>query len=321
MAIREVVAPSIADDVYRGLTKHPKSLPPKLFYDAKGSALFEEITRLPEYYVTRTELGIFTDRACEIAKLWPTNASIVELGAGTSAKTRVLLHAMSAKRMQVLYYPVDISPAALDIARTTLRTELPHVRTNPIVADLAGDLRFLTKIPAPRVVLYIGSSIGNMQRLEADAFLRRVAAQLQSGDSLLLGTDLVKDRAVLLTAYNDAAGVTARFNLNVLERINRELGADFRVNNFRHEAVWNARKSRIEMYLESTREQEVWLEELGTRVHFKRGERIHTENSHKYTVRRVRSMLRGAGFEPQKTWTDAKDWFAVTWARKVLSAE
>lgn len=316
MAIRHVAAPAIADEVHRGLTKSPKSLPPKLFYDAAGSALFEEITRLPEYYLTRTELAIFTERAAEIAALCPPGASIVELGAGTSAKTRVLLHAMSAQRMQVPYYPVDISPAALEVARATLRKELPRVKTNPIVADLAGELKFMTRIPSPRVVLYIGSSIGNMERAEADAFLRRVAAQLRTGDSFLLGTDLVKERKVLLAAYNDAAGVTARFNLNLLARMNRELVSNFDIRNFRHDAIWNPRKSRIEMYLESACEQDVWLKALGACVHFARGERVHTENSHKYTVRRVRSMLRDAGLEPRQTWTDKKKWFAVTWSSK-----
>ena len=315
MAIRNVAAPAIAADVIEGLTKQPKSLPPKLFYDAAGSTLFEEITRLPEYYLTRTELAILTKRAAEIAALCPEDASIVELGAGTSAKTRVLLEAISARRMQVPYYPVDISPAALEAARKTLRKQLPRVRTMPIVADLSGDLQFLRGIPAPRVVLYIGSSIGNMEEEEANAFLKTLASRMSRGDALLLGTDLVKDQDVLLAAYNDAAGVTARFNLNILERINRELGADFDTDSFLHDAIWNANKSRIEMYLESTRDQQVMLAP-GTRIRFARGERIHTENSHKYTVRGVQAMLRRAGFAPQSVWTDDKNWFAVTWSSK-----
>lgn len=316
MAIREILAPSIADDVYRGLTQYPKSLPPKLFYDATGSELFEEITRLPEYYVTRTELSILTEQASAIAALCPPRASMVELGAGTSAKTRVLLHAMSARRMQVPYYPVDISPTPLETARKAFRKELPRVKVRPLVADLAGELGFLREIPAPRVVLYIGSSIGNMASAEASAFLRRLSAQLQPGDSFVLGTDLVKNREVLLAAYNDAQGVTARFNLNALVRINSELRANFQLDTFRHKAVWNARKSRIEMYLESTREQDVLVRDLGLSVHFARGERIHTENSHKYTLRRVRTMLRDVGFDPRRTWTDEKKWFAVTWSSK-----
>ena len=316
MAIRNVIAPAIAEVVYRGLTSRPKALPPKLFYDTTGSALFEAITRLPEYYLTRTELAILTERAAEIARLCRAGASIVELGAGTSAKTRVLLHAMSAQRMHVPYYPVDISPAALDVAAKALRKELPRVRTTPLVADLGADLNFITRIPTPRVILYIGSSIGNMERTEAEAFLKRVSAHLACGDALLLGADLVKDPAVLLAAYNDRAGVTARFNLNVLQRINRELGADFDLSRFRHEAVWNARGRRIEMYLESTAEQEVWIAALAMRVRFAAGERIHTENSHKYTIAGVRKVLRTAGFNPRRSWTDSRQWFAVTWAEK-----
>ncbi len=315
MAIREIVAPSIADDVYRGLTKSPKSLPAKLFYDAAGSALFEEITRLPEYYVTRTELEIFRERAGEIASRFPEGASIVELGAGTSEKTRVLLDALSRRRMQVRYYPIDISPAALKVSVKKLAAELPRVRTNAMVADLAGDLRFLSQIPAPRAVLYIGSSIGNMESGEAGAFLRRLQSRMTPGDGLLLGTDLVKDREILLAAYNDSAGVTARFNLNVLARINRELGAGFDVSSFRHEAVWNAKKSRIEMYLVSTRAQEVRLAP-GVMIYFEAGEKIHTENSHKYTIRDVGKMLRKAGFMPRHTWMDERKWFAVTWAER-----
>jgi dimethylhistidine N-methyltransferase len=193
---------------------------------------------------------------------------------------------------------------------------LPRVRTNAIVADLAGDLSFISDIPAPRVVLYIGSSIGNMERREADDFLSRLSSRLAPGDALLLGTDLVKDRSTLLAAYNDAAGVTARFNLNLLERINRELGADFNLRRFRHQAIWNARKSRIEMYLVSMTDQEVRMRRLGMRVRFAAGERIHTENSHKYTPAGVRRMLRDAAFKPRHTWTDERNWFAVNWAEK-----
>lgn len=320
MAIRELVVPAIADDVATGLSRSPKSLPAKLFYDKQGSALFEEISRLPEYYLTRTELGILRERAEEIARRTPEGASIVELGSGSSAKTRVLLEAFAARRMQVSYFPVDISPAALNEARRALRREMPNVRVAPIIADLGGDMNFLRQIPGPRLVMYIGSSIGNMQAEEAHDFLRRLRSHLDTGDALLLGTDLVKDREILLAAYNDAADVTARFNLNLLARINRELGGHFDLGSFRHLAVWNAKRSRIEMYLESLREQEVAIDLLRVSVRFRRGERIHTENSHKYTVRGARRMLRAAGFVPDTTWTDLKRWFAVNFAT-VLSTE
>ena len=315
MAIKHLVVPEIAEDVERGLSAPSKSLPPKLFYDAAGSALFEEITRLPEYYLTRTELKVLTERAEEIAQRCPARASIVELGSGSSAKTRVLLRALRSRTLKIPYYPVDISPAALHEAKDALRQEMPSLQVTPTIADLAGDLRFLRHIPAPRVVLYIGSSIGNMERREADGFLRKLRARLDPGDALLLGTDLVKDREILLAAYNDAAAVTARFNLNLLARINRELGGHFDPNAFRHDAVWNPRQSRIEMYLESLRQQHVAIDALGLRIPFARGERIHTENSHKYTVRGARQMLRQAGFAPQATWTDERKWFAVHFAQ------
>ncbi len=311
MAIRNVVVPAIAEDVAAGLTRSPKSLPPRLFYDAAGSALFDEITRLPEYYLTRTELSILRARAVEIAQLAPANASIIEIGSGNSAKTRVLLRAFSARTLQVPYYPIDISPAALNEARLALRREMPSVRVAPIVADLAGDLRFLREIPGPRLVLYIGSSIGNMEAEEAGEFLRRLHSRLDPQDALLLSTDLVKDRAVILAAYNDSAGVTARFNLNLLARINRELGGHFHLDGFRHTAIWNENESRIEMYLESLRAQEVVIDLLRMQVRFARGERIHTENSHKYTVQNARAMLRAAGFAPVRTWYDEKKRFAV----------
>jgi L-histidine N-alpha-methyltransferase len=314
MAIRSVAVPAIAEDVYRGLTATRKALPPKLFYDAAGSELFEEITRLPEYYLTRTELAILSERAREIASRTPSHVSIVELGAGSAAKTRVLLQALAVGRMQVRYYPVDISLSALEGLSTELAREMPRVRIEPTRADLSGDLHFLRDIPAPRLVLYIGSSIGNMEADEADEFLRRLRKRLAPGDALLLGVDLVKDRRSLLAAYNDAAGVTARFNLNLLARINRELAGHFDLRAFRHEAIWNAKQHRIEIYIESLRERTVGIDALGLRVRFARGERIHTENSHKYTVTGVRRMLRQAGFTARDTWTDCKRWFAVQWA-------
>ncbi len=315
MAIKHLFVPAIAEDVLDGLSRTPKSLPPKLFYDAAGSELFEHISRLPEYYLTRTELRILEQRAAEIAEQTTAGASIIELGSGSSAKTRVLLEVFAARRLRVAYFPVDISPAALNQARVDLQREMAAVRVAPIVADLGGDLRFLREIPAPRLVLYLGSSIGNMERDEACAFLRRLRSRLDPGDALLLGTDLIKDGAVLLAAYNDSSGVTARFNLNLLARINRELGGHFDLDAFRHIALWNERQHRIEMYLESLCEQQVPIDLLRMHVHFSRGERIHTENSHKYSVRGARSMLTATGFTRVATWTDEKKWFAVHFCR------
>lgn len=314
-AIRQLAIPVIAADVLHGLTRTPKRLPAKLFYDAEGSAIFDEITRLPEYYVTRTELGILRQRAREILDRSGDGVSVVELGSGSGEKTRVLLDALTARKMRVAYFPVDISASALQGAADGLRRTARHVRVTPIVSDIGGEMSFLERIPAPRLVLYIGSSIGNMNAGEAARFLARVRSRLTPEDSFLLGTDLVKDRRTLLAAYNDAAGVTARFNLNLLARINRELGGHFDLSRFRHEAVWNEHAARIEMYLVSTREQVVAIDALNTEIELMRDERIHTENSHKYTVARARRLLRGAGFDQVKTWCDEKKWFGLHWAR------
>jgi L-histidine N-alpha-methyltransferase len=314
MALSQPRLSPIAQDVYEGLTRARKSLPPKLFYDRAGSRLFERITRLPEYYLTRTELKILRARACHIAARVPAGARIVELGAGSAAKTRVLLRAISEHHGSANYSPVDISPAALAAAARQLKRSLPQVRVRPLLADMGDGLDFLAEVPPPRLVMYIGSSIGNFEQDEAARFLYDVRRQLAPGDALLLGTDLVKDTAVLLDAYNDAAGVTAAFNLNVLERINRELGGHFDPRSFRHLALWNREQSRIEMHLQSTRAQVVPIDALQLCVRFAAGETIHTENSHKYTIAGAQEMLREAGFAGVETWTDPQQWFAVHWA-------
>ncbi|MGC2621194.1 MAG: L-histidine N(alpha)-methyltransferase [Acidobacteriaceae bacterium] len=306
----------VGAEVYRGLTSRPKQLSPWLFYDQRGSELFEAITELPEYYLTRTERGIFAERGEEI--LWAAGAdsetgelSIIELGAGTAAKTGLLLEAAVRQKIGVTYYPVDISDSALELAQRNLAEQLPEVRVEPLVADYARDM---SRLPAPggrRLVLYIGSSLGNFEPSMAAALLRKLRRQLSPGDLLLLGVDHVKDRSALLHAYNDAAGVTADFNRNVLVRINRELSADFRERLFRHRAVWNDRESRIEMHLESLIGQEVSIASLGLTVRFARGESIHTENSYKFTADSVTGLLGRCGFAVKRNWTDAKGWFGV----------
>ncbi len=313
IALKQTLLSPIASDVYEGLARGPKTLPPKLFYDEAGSKLFDEITRLPEYYLTRTELGILREHAREVAARIPSGISVTELGSGSGSKTRVLLRALTSRYGSAHYVPVDISPAALaEVQRGMQR--IRHVQVRPVVADIGEGFDFLAFVPPPRLVLYIGSSIGNFDSDEAARFLLNLRRHLSAGDSLLLGTDLAKDRSVLLDAYNDAAGVTAAFNLNVLARINRELGGRFDLRSFRHIAVWNEKQSRIEMHLASTRAQTVDIRDLRLSIRFERGETIHTENSYKYTVEGARTMLRDAGFAQVETWTDAKKWFAVHWA-------
>jgi L-histidine N-alpha-methyltransferase len=309
-----IASSPLAVEVLNGLTEHPKTLSPWLFYDQAGSQLFEEITELPEYYVTRTERNILAEHADEIvtAAAGGRDLSMIELGAGTATKTGLLLSAAVGLQGSVTYYPIDVSETALEEARNRLEAELPEVTVEPIVADYTEGLRQNGASHTGRkLVLYIGSSIGNFSPTEAIEVLRGVRAQLLPGDSLLLGTDMVKDVDTLLAAYDDAAGVTARFNLNVLVRINRELDANFHPSLFRHRARWNERHSRIEMHLESLLPQKIALRALDMEVRFARGETIHTENSYKFTDERVVALLTRAGFKLRQQWTDPNHWFTV----------
>jgi dimethylhistidine N-methyltransferase len=307
-------SPSIADEVRAGLSARPKTLSPKLFYDAAGSELFERITELPEYYLTRLETCILQMQAAAMVSAAGLPASVVELGAGTATKTRLLLEALREQRREVHFHPVDVSETALEIAAENLRA-LDGVKVYPIVADYASSMDFVAAVPGPRLILYLGSSIGNFEPMQASRLLSSLHARLSPGDALLLGTDLAKPAKTLLPAYNDAAGVTAAFNSNVLVRINRELGANFDLESFAHVARWNSVDSRIEMHLESTRAQVVTIPALRMRVSFKRGETIHTENSYKFTTSMVDSILQNGGFVRERTWTDEWGWFALHLAR------
>ena len=312
----EAIDERVASAVREGLTARPKRLPPWLFYDAAGSRLFDRITGLPEYYLTRTERSILTAHAAAILALAAPGERlrIAELGAGSADKTRLLLAAAVRLQGTVLYEPVDVSASALDAAHERIQREIPGVTVIPQVMDYTHRLH-LEPAGERRLVLYIGSSIGNFEPHEALRLLQRLRASLRPGDSLLLGVDLVKDEKTLLAAYDDAAGVTAAFNRNLLCRLNRELAADFDPAAFRHRAVWNASESRIEMHLESRRAQRVRLPALDFEVDFAPGERIHTENSYKYAPGQTESLLSDAGFSPSATWTDPQGWFAVCLGR------
>jgi len=314
----------VASAVSEGLTHRPRRLPAWLFYDAAGSRLFEAITRLPEYYPTRTERGILAAHAGHMI----ANASdgarlrIAELGAGSANKTRHLLKAAAARQRTVVYESVDVSASALSTARQRIERELHGVSVAPRVMDYTdGDGERLHFGPVgrgeQRLVLYIGSSIGNFEPHEAQRLLRRTRAGLKAGDSLLLGVDLVKDESTLLAAYDDAAGVTAAFNRNLLVRLNRDLSADFVPESFAHRAVWNAVQSRIEMHLVSHSAQRVRLDALDLTIDFAPGESIHTENSYKYSPGQAEALLAEAGFSAAATWTDAREWFAVCLGRAV----
>ncbi len=315
----EAAQTPLGADVYYGLTAPRKSLSPWLFYDAEGSRLFERITELDEYYLTRTERSILSREAEAIlaAAAGEERLRIIELGAGTATKTGLLLEAAVRRQDQVVYEPIDVSAAALEEATQRIEEEIPGVTILPRVADYTAGLRCDMEESRPetprdrRMVLYIGSSIGNFDPGEAMQLLQDVRDELLPGDSLLLGVDMVKPESVLVPAYDDAQGVTAEFNRNVLRRINGDLGADFNLDRFRHVARWNNARSRIEMHLESTVEQQVSIPALDLEISFRRGETIHTENSYKYTPATVRELLTSSGFAPAEQWHDDQMWFGV----------
>ena len=308
-------AASLRADARSGLTATPKSLPPKWFYDAQGSALFEKITELPEYYPTRAERSILRAAAPEIAALSKAS-SLVELGSGSSEKTRLLLSALRDAGTLRAYVPVDVSESALAGAGDALAAEYPELAVHAVVADFGQDLG----IPdgsagdGPRLVAFLGSTIGNMVPAERAGFLRRVRAGLAPGDTFLLGTDLVKDPAVLVPAYDDAAGVTAAFNKNVLAVLNAELGADFDLDAFDHVAVWDAEHEWVEMRLRATAAQTVRVRDLGLTVSFAAGEEMRTEVSAKFREAGVRAELAAAGLEMRSWWTDAAGQFGLSLA-------
>lgn len=294
-------------DVLHGLTRTPKVLPPKWFYDARGSELFEDITRLPEYYPTRAEREILLERAQEIASLSGAR-TLVELGSGSSEKTRHLIEAMPALDT---YIPVDVSESALEGAARSLLAAHPGLRVHALLADFTRALR-LPPSPGPRLVVFLGGTIGNLLPPERAEFLHSVRAMLSPGDMLLVGTDLVKDEAVLVAAYDDAQGVTAEFNRNVLTVINRELAADFPTADFSHVAVWNREREWIEMRLRAGKELLVKIRALDLEVPFAEGEEILTEVSAKFRQEGVRGELASAGLELVQWWTDAAGRFALS---------
>jgi dimethylhistidine N-methyltransferase len=301
-------APFLAD-LQRALATAPHSISPKYFYDAEGSRLFDAICDLPEYYPTRTERAILERHASAIAEEIGTGCDLVEFGAGSCSKVRLLLPALRPRR----YLPIDISAEHLEQAAAALEREHPGLLVLPVTGDYTAAVHLPPPLPdAPRVGFFPGSTIGNFTPAEALQFLRGAAQQLRGG-GLLLGADLVKDPAVLHAAYNDAQGVTAAFNLNLLARANRELGADFDLGRFWHSAFYNAAEQRIEMHLVSRVGQQVTV--AGQCYDLAEGEALHTENSYKFSIEGLHRLARQAGFEPGPVWTDAQGLFSVHWLR------
>jgi len=303
----DAIAASLRADVLAGLSRRPKQLPPKWFYDARGSELFEKITQLPEYYPTRTERGLLIEHAADIAAASGAR-TLVELGSGSSEKTRHLLDALTGLRA---YVPVDVSESALRQAGEGLLAAHPELAVHALVADFQTGLA-LPDTPGPRLVAFLGGTIGNLLPDERAAFLRTVRALLSPGDMLLLGTDLVKDEETLLAAYDDAQGVTAAFNKNVLTVIDRELGADFDPARFDHVAVWDAEREWIEMRLRARQALTAKIPVLDLLVSFEAGEELRTEVSAKFRREGVQRELAAAGLGLRHWWTDAGDRFALS---------
>jgi dimethylhistidine N-methyltransferase len=298
--------PQFRHDVLTGLALRPRAIPARWFYDRRGSELFEDITELPEYYPTRTEVAILADSCADIAKRVPAGCAVVEFGSGSSTKTPALIDCVKP----AAYVPIDISGDFLRDSARVLAERFPGVRVTPLEGDFTRPL----KLPAavadlPKLGFFPGSTIGNMLAAGAVDLLRSMRASLGEGAMLLIGIDRIKDEDVLVPAYDDAAGVTAAFNLNLLTRINRELDGTVPVDAFRHRAIWNDDRARIEMHLEATRDVDFMVD--GRSFAMAAGDTIHTENSHKYGPRDARLLLRGGGWTPVAEWTDADDRFAL----------
>jgi L-histidine Nalpha-methyltransferase len=302
---------SFAEDVRSGLLSYPKSLKPQYFYDDLGSALFEAICRLPEYYLTRAETEILSNYADKICRKLEEHVTLIEFGSGKAEKTRFIIDSLLGSERDLLYLPIDVSFSALEESSRSLRNEYRELRIEPLAVDYYTGMEMIkSRSETRKFVLFLGSNIGNMYRDEAIEFLTRLRSILHRGDHLLIGMDLLKDKKILLPAYNDSLGVTAAFNKNLLVRINRELGGNFQLERFNHLARFNKEEGCVQMYLESTSDQVVRIEKLELDVEFLAGEMIHTENSYKYTIDQIEEFARLTGFYLKESFLDEEKRFS-----------
>ncbi|MFQ5626405.1 MAG: L-histidine N(alpha)-methyltransferase, partial [Methyloligellaceae bacterium] len=312
----ESLSGEFAEAVVAGLSQRHKHIPCRFLYDARGSALFEEITRLDEYYPTRTELGLLNAHGSEIASRAGTGCAVVEFGSGSSRKTHILLEHMDKA---AAYVPVDIDSEALTKASARLKARFPELPVHPVHADFSQHIDLPREIEnAPKLGFFPGSTIGNFETEAAVEFLANAGELLGAGSDLLIGADLQKDLDILLPAYDDAKGVTADFTLNLCHRINRELEGDLDMTQFAHAAIYNDEIGRIEIYIESLIDQEAEI--LGHRFSLRKGERVHVENSHKYTVPQFHDLVREAGWRPEQVWTDGDCLFSLHYLTRAESA-
>ncbi|ARV59891.1 L-histidine N(alpha)-methyltransferase [Nostocales cyanobacterium HT-58-2] len=316
----KVVSPSAGSDVVKGLTQTPKSLPPRYFYDDLGSELFEQICELPEYYLTRTETAILQQCAGEIAQI-TGSCELVELGSGSSTKTRILLDAYYQFGYSLRYLPIDVSAGMLESSARALLADYPTLQVHALAGTYEMALAQLehTQLPT-RMICFIGSSLGNMNSQECDVFFSQITDALKDGEYFLLGVDLQKPKHLLEAAYNDSQGVTAAFNLNMLQHLNRRFEGNFDETQFEHWAFYNETENQIEMHLRSLRSQTIQLRALNLNVHFETGETILTEISRKFDINSIQQELKAKGLVPQKLWTDTNQWFGLLLCQMQLSA-
>jgi len=307
---------SFADEISFSLNQDLKYIDPKFFYDKKGSELFEKICNLPEYYPTRTEISILRKLKSELPKFLNGSFRLVELGSGSSVKTRLILDILNQNQGKIEYFPIDISEILTE-SSVLLQRDYTNLNITGIIDTYEGGLEFLKSYDDKRnLIIFLGSSFGNFSADEGKAFLNRINHTMKEDDLFLIGLDLVKNKVILENAYNDSQGITAKFNLNVLSRINDELDADFNLNNFAHYAIYNEKYQRIEMYLKSLLNQSVVISKVNSFLNFKKNELIHTEDSHKYTLSQIRDLMKQTGFVIKNTWLDQNDHFALTLVSK-----
>lgn len=310
-------AGEFGSSVLAGLNGKPRTLPCRFFYDAAGSELFEQITELDEYYLTRCEQEILESQTDAILGALPNGEfKLVEFGSGSSRKTRLLIEGLLRRQASLNYVPIDISADFLHETAEVLEAGYSGLKVAPIAREYFQAFQLLSMVEGARLFLFLGSNIGNFEPRDAAKFLRCLADQMHIGDRLLIGADLVKEESILQAAYDDSAGITEAFNKNVLARINRELGGTFDLDGFNHVARWNPEAQRMEMYLESRWRQVVTIDTLNAAFEFSAGEMIHTENSHKYTPESLGGIAAEAGLRLNQTWTDSKGWFMVAMLEK-----
>lgn len=304
-----------AQEIVYGLTRKNKFIPSKYLYDKRGSELFDRICELPEYYPTKKELEILSSFKDEFSSYLDGSYAVVELGSGSAIKTKHLFEVLSGQKT-IPYYPIDISDVITE-SSARLQDEFSNLHITGIIDQYEGGLEHIKEIDGKKIVVFFGSSVGNFDQKEAIEFLRMVYDSLNDGDLFLLGVDLIKDVDVLETAYNDSAGITAEFNLNLLRRINNELGGDFVLKNFEHLAFYNPQEKRIEMHLRSKKDQLVSIADVDLLLNLKKDETIRTEYSHKYSIPQIKQMADDVGFVTKKIWTDSQNYFALALLAKV----